>query len=312
VKIPSTRTAAFTTTATVVFAGFVGIVSASTASADQATDSSTYGLGSQGTLVNGDVVQGWTVSGLKPSTDAIPYPVRGTLWEATATDEAIKGYVIPIVLNLGARAPSGQTYRALYQVATPQGVNPATLAQGQKTTGKVYFDVTGDGPDGVVYNAGGQDLASWVQARPSQPRSGAGATTGPATGPVTTPVPAAAPAPAGGQQTPPGAPATTVPARSQGPRTSGSQGTPIPGNNPAPPAPEAGPPPPTPGAIPAPPAPEAGLPSPAPAGGQEASAGSPTTPAPAGGSATPTAALPAAPAPAGSQGSAGSPATPTP
>jgi len=49
---------------------------------------------------------------------------------------------------------NGETYRVLFGAATPQGVNPATIAQGQQTTGKLYFDVTGAEPDSVVYNAG--------------------------------------------------------------------------------------------------------------------------------------------------------------
>ena len=57
-------------------------------------------LGSQAELVNGDVVQGWTVKDLKPSSDAIPHRVYGVLWEATATDTALAGSVIPIVSNL--------------------------------------------------------------------------------------------------------------------------------------------------------------------------------------------------------------------
>jgi hypothetical protein len=308
--------------ATVVTAGFVGIVSASNASADQATDASTHGLGSEATLVNGDVVQGWTVTDLKPSTDAIPYPVRGTLWEATATDEAIKGSVIPIVSGLDARTSSGQTYPALYQVATPQGVNPATLAQGQKTTGKVYFDVTGDKPTGVVYATGGQELASWAQSQSPQRRLGSVAANSSASGPSPTPAPAVAPAradtehtpggaqapttPAGTQQAPAGAPAPTAPAAgSQGTPITGSQGTPMPANSPATPAPEASPAPPAPGASPAPPAPGA---SPAP----PAPGASPATPAPGASPATPAPVSPAgAPTPTGSQGSAGSPMTPS-
>lgn len=304
-KVPTTMSTALATAASVANLGFVGIVCASTASADQATDASTHGFGSRRTLGSGDVVQGWTISDLKPSTDAIPYPAQGTLWEASATDEAINGYVIPIVPNLVARAPSGQTYPALYQVATPQGVNPATLAQGQKTTGKVYFDVIGDKPDGVVYSEGGQDLASWVNSQALQGRSGAGVPAGPVSRPVPAPVapaapalPAAPPAPAatpvalGGQQLPVGSPATPDPARSQGTRVSGSQGTPMPANSPAPSAP---------------------------AGGQDAPAGSPALPAPAGGAdalpgslVTPPAGLPSAPARADIQGSAGSPAAPAP
>ena len=148
------------TTATAATVGLAGAPIA-------AADADMQYLGEQGELVNGDVVQGWTVSGLKPSTDTIPYPVAGTLWEATATDEAISGNVIPIVANLNARAESGQTYRVLFGVATAQGVNPATLAEGESTTGKVYFDVTGDAPDSVVYNAGGTDMLVWVEAPPA-------------------------------------------------------------------------------------------------------------------------------------------------
>lgn len=59
-------------------------------------------LGQPGELVNGNVVQHWTVTGLKPSTDMIPYRPVGTLWEATATDEAISGSATPIVSNLSS------------------------------------------------------------------------------------------------------------------------------------------------------------------------------------------------------------------
>jgi hypothetical protein len=307
VKISTTISTALATAATVVNAACVGIVSAPTASADQATDASTHGFGSQGTLGNGDVVQGWTITDLKPSADAIPYPVQGALWEANATDEAIKGYVTPIVPNLFARNSNGQTYRALYQVATSQGVNPATLAQGQKTTGKVYFDVTGDKPDGVVYSAGGQDLASWVNSQTLQRRSGAMATPGPVSRPApspalpATPPPPTAPAAAGSRQIPLGGPVTPDPAHSQGTRGSGSQGTPIPVNSLAPPAPEASPAP------------------PAPAGDPEVPADSPALPAPASGalapqgtSGIPPAGAPSTLAPASNGGSAGIPAVPAP
>lgn len=225
-------------------AGAIGIVSAPIVSAE---DTSVSSLGSQGKLVDGNVIQGWTISNLQPSSDEIPYPVSGTLWEATATDEAIQGGVTPIVSNLNARAQSGQTYRALFQVPTTEGVNPATLVQGEKTTGKVYFDVTGDNPDSVVYNAGGSDLLSWIQPAPAPARQSGSqwspaparsqatpapagtAAAAPATTPVT-PAPGAmsapgAPLPAA-TETVPGAP---LPAGSQGtPLPAGSQGTPLP------------------------------------------------------------------------------------
>ena len=145
-------------------------------------ETSTQTIGSQGKLVDGNVIQAWTISNLKPSTDVIPHQVSGTLWEATATDQAIQGAATPIVSNINARAQSGQTYRALFGVATAQGVNPATLGPGEETTGKVYFDVTGDKPDSVVYNAGGQDLLVWVQPPPSVPRSDTGTRSTPYSG----------------------------------------------------------------------------------------------------------------------------------
>jgi len=233
-----------TVLASAAAAGAVGIVSAPIASAE---DTSVSSLGSQGKLVDGNVIQGWTISNLQPSSDEIPYPVSGTLWEATATDEAIQGGVTPIVSNLNARAQSGQTYGALFQVPTTEGVNPATLVQGEKTTGKVYFDVTGDNPDTVVYNAGGSDLLSWVQPAPAPARQSGSqwspaparsqatpapaetAAAAPATTPVT-PAPAAmsasgAPPPAS-TETVPGAP---LPAGSQGtPLAPASAGTPLP------------------------------------------------------------------------------------
>jgi hypothetical protein len=163
-------------------------------------------------------VQGWTITDLRPSSDPILYPVNGTLWEATATAEAIQGTPTPIVSNLNARSKSGQTYRVLFGVASPQGVNPATLGQGEKTTGKVYFDVTGDAPDAVVYSAGDQDLLAWVPTPAAAP-----AATAPGT-----PLPASAEA-APGAPLPVGSQGTPLPAGSQGtPLPAGAQGTPLP------------------------------------------------------------------------------------
>jgi hypothetical protein len=260
----------------------VGIMGAPIATADDVT---TTTIGQQAKLTNGNVVQGWTISGLKPSSDAISYRPRGTLWEATATNEAIRGSVQPIVSNLNARTASGDDYRVLFGVATPQGVNPSPLAQGEKTTGKVYFDVTGANPDSVVYNAAGDDLVVWkpapaVQSAPGwappstgnvqrAPAPSAGSRTPPAATPQApaagsqgTPMapgaPAAPPAPAAGSQGTPMAPG--APAAPQAP-AAGSQGTPMaPGAPAAPQAPAAGSQgtPMAPGAPAAPPAPAAG------------------------------------------------------
>lgn len=112
------------------------LVGAPTAIADEPD---VVSIGDRGELVNGDIVQAWTVESLKPSDDAIPYTPRGRLWEAIATDEAVRGSVTPIVSNFNARSAAGDSYRVLFGVATAEGVNPRNLAAGEKTTGKLYF-----------------------------------------------------------------------------------------------------------------------------------------------------------------------------
>jgi hypothetical protein len=264
------------TTTVLAAAAAAGLVIAPMASADSAAETvTTQSLGSQAKLVDGNVIQGWTVSNLRTSSDVIPYPVAGTLWEATATDEAIQGGATPIVSNFNARARSGETYRALFQVPTAEGVNPATLSQGEKTTGKVYFDVTGDAPDSVVYNAGGQDLLLWVQPPPA-PRTGTRPTQYPSSG-QTTAAPAATPATAA-TTTPAPAAATTTPVPGA-PLPAGSQGTPLPAGS-------------------------QGTPLPAGSQGTPAAAGTEATPAPL------PASTGAAPQQAGSQGTPVAPATP--
>ena len=110
----------------------------------------------------GAVITIWMVSDLKPSTDSIPgYPLAGKLWEATATVRAAKGTVTPIIPDFNARAASGVNYPVLWQAATPAGVSGATIPQGAKSTGKLYFDVTGPAPTQVVYSSGGTDLLLW-------------------------------------------------------------------------------------------------------------------------------------------------------
>lgn len=205
-----------------ILAAAIAVGAAPGANADPGTQT----LGSQGTLVNGDVRQGWTISDLKVSTDVIPHATLGTLWEATATDEAIQGTVIPIVSNLNARSASGEEYRVLFGVATAQGVNPSPLAQGQKTSGKVYFDVTGAEPTSVVYRAGGQDLLVWDRPAPApEVRSGSSPryNTGPSSAAAAVDAPAAV--------DPAGAPSVAVTSGQPGPQAPaspvGRQGTPL-------------------------------------------------------------------------------------
>lgn len=264
-----------------------------------AAESGVQYLGQPGELVDGTVTQHWTVSGLKPSTDDIPYRPVGRLWEASATDEAVAGSVVPLVFDLNARARSGDTYRVLFGVPTPQGVNPSPLAQGEKTTGKIYFDVTGENPDSVFYSAGGPELLLWVQAPPSPvpatsgrtpsssaasaPADSGTAETQPASPtadpagqtPAAAPTPAAVPAGSSGTPIPTGSAGTPLPAAAAPaetgpapvpaaltPAPSGSSGTPLPQGSAGTPALSAGTPEPAPTPAAAP-ATTAGVPPPA-------------------------------------------------
>ena len=186
-------------------------------------------IGQAGTLVNGDVVQTWTINGLKPSGDAIPAELAGSLWEATATNAAVAGSVIPVIPNFNARG-GGDNYRVLFGVATAQGVNPATLAQGQKSSGKIYFDVTGANPDRIVYNDGETDRLVWVNAPEpvaGPPSDRSVIPQSPAAGAPNTATPAQNPA--AGSQGSAAAPADTPAATSQGTPAATSQGTPAAG-----------------------------------------------------------------------------------
>jgi len=107
----------------------------------------------------GATVQEWTVTNLKKSSDPAPgYPLAGQLWEATASVQAISGTVTPIVPNFRVVTADGSSYPVLWQLPSPQGLPGATIAQGQTSTGKIYFDATGADPDMVTYTGGAQSL----------------------------------------------------------------------------------------------------------------------------------------------------------
>jgi hypothetical protein len=148
--------------ATLATAGAVGISGAPFAGADNYPVIQKFGTHEKLVDGAGTIVTGWKVWGLKPSTDVVPWPVQGTLWEAHAAVKAVQGTVTPILTDFNARADNGQTYQML-AVPTPDGINPSTLAQGGRSDGKLYFDVVGEAPDGVVYNAGGRDLLFWIR-----------------------------------------------------------------------------------------------------------------------------------------------------
>ena len=130
------------------------------------------GYGVQETLKNfvslGDFNSeiGYTVKNLRPSRDPVPYPVAGRLYEANVTTNAVVGTVFPQIGNFVARTPGGADYRVLSNVSTLSG---GPLGQGDMASGKLYFDVVGENPDSVIYNADTQDLLGWVGLQPIEP-----------------------------------------------------------------------------------------------------------------------------------------------
>lgn len=110
----------------------------------------------------GQEVFSWKVDNLKPSTDKMPdFPVAGQVWEATATAHAIRGALTPAISQFNAVVPNQVAYRVLWEVATPNGISGATIPAGATSTGKVYFDVTGQAPTTVTMNNGIEDLMIW-------------------------------------------------------------------------------------------------------------------------------------------------------
>jgi hypothetical protein len=132
-----------------------------------AADGCMHRFGSHQQLVDaaGAVVQEWTVTDLKKSPDPTPgYPLAGQLWEATASVQAVSGTVTPIIPNFHTPAVDGGSYQALWQLSSPAGIPGATIAQGQTSTGKVYFDATGADPVAVVYTGAAAQPLMWCGA----------------------------------------------------------------------------------------------------------------------------------------------------
>ncbi len=144
-------------------AGTAGIAvltlfSAATASADPAVQP----FGATEQLNDGAMATSYTVSNLGPANVVIPgYQPQGKLYQADVTARADRGTVTPLVTDFNARASDSKTYRVINTVPTPGGINPEPITQGEQASGKVYFDVTGAPPDGVVYNDGAQDVLIW-------------------------------------------------------------------------------------------------------------------------------------------------------
>jgi Domain of unknown function (DUF1942) len=134
-------------------------------------------LGVEETLkgMNGPLI-GYTVTALMPSSDPVPYPVAGRLYEATVRANALVGTVTPAPNLFNARALNGNNYRSL----PPTSLSAAPIGPGGSTTGKVYFDVVGMNPNSVVFNNGFEDILGWIQppsiepAEVAPPASGGG------------------------------------------------------------------------------------------------------------------------------------------
>ena len=236
--------------------------------------------------------QMWTVTDLRPSSDVIAFAPAGTLWEASVTAAPTAGGV-PIIPGFSARS-AAESYPVLWTVPSALGVNPAPVAAGGSSAGKLYFDVTGSAPTSVAYSSGGHDTAMWVPPAPPPAAAAPGyvspapATGGYAPAMVTPQAPAAAPSAPAPAATPAPAPAagsTGTPATA--PRSAGTPLAPQSAATPAATTPPTGGTSPMAGEAPAAPAAPA---TPAPA---DAAASAPSTSAPAAGSAgTPLSATP--------------------
>lgn len=154
------RTAAVTTGA-VTISMALGLVTPATSAASP--------IGSQQQLVdpNGSVIA-YTVTDLQPNNSAtlnVPgtagVPLTGRLWSATTSVAAVRGSVVPAMRSLSARTADGQNYRVLEQALAPD-LDLSPMSEGQRTTGRIYFDVTGPAPTIVAYNDGAQDRMVWA------------------------------------------------------------------------------------------------------------------------------------------------------
>ena len=155
----------FTKTAmkTAIAAGGVAAASVFAAPAASAAPATIQGFGTSERLVDGPLVTNYTVGTLQPSSIMIPgFTPKGQLYQADITARADGGIVTPVVADFNARAANGQSYRVVDTVPVPNGLNPSPITQGGQTSGTVYFDVTGQPPNGVVYNDGVQDLLTWT------------------------------------------------------------------------------------------------------------------------------------------------------
>ena len=152
----------FSTTAkSAVAAAGIAVIAISTAGPASAY-SQVKKFGDWQWLVQENNVTAWQIMAPHPSSDTIPdLPLAGLLWEANATVKAKHGTITPIIPSLNGRTDRGVNYQVLWQAFAPNGISGATLADGEQSTGKIYFDVTDGDPTRVMYNNGVEDLLIW-------------------------------------------------------------------------------------------------------------------------------------------------------
>lgn len=152
------------TTAAKTAAGAAGIAAFSVFAATTAmAEPAIQPFGTPEQLKDGAMATSYTVSNLGPANVVIPgYQPHGKLYQADVTARADQGTVTPLVNDFNARAANSTTYRVVNNVPVPGGIPPTPIAQGGQSHGKIYFDVTGPAPDGVVYNDGVQDVLIWT------------------------------------------------------------------------------------------------------------------------------------------------------
>ena len=106
-----------------------------------ADDGTQTTLGAQADVGGGQM---WTVTGLQPSADSIPFQAAGTLWEATATAAPVGGGH-PGGAGFTARAGAGQL-PGVVAGSTANRVNPP-LFRGRHNHGQAVFRRRRPGPE---------------------------------------------------------------------------------------------------------------------------------------------------------------------
>ncbi|WAJ46885.1 MPT63 family protein [Mycobacterium sp. Aquia_216] len=152
-----------TTTTVKAALSAVGIAGASLFTAGPA-GADVQGFGATEQAIDGPLITEYTVSDMRPSDATIPgFQPAGQLYQADVTAKSDAGTVQPHIARFMARAFNGTVYQVVNNGPVPNGLDPGPIDQGQRTTGELYFDVTGQQPVGVVYTDGADDFLVWTR-----------------------------------------------------------------------------------------------------------------------------------------------------